>query len=512
MNKTKIFIAMPLLALILSGCQINWTNTSSTEVSSEILDGLPYETQVTTTNVNGIIPSSYSSDATYFDLDGVYYYGENILRNLENRDPSDKNGFVIRSSENLAYRKTGWIANLNSLHNIKSIEFAGGDTDCLPTIYLGQDFGNYPVEVNLSSTSYFIETGEYSFFKIVANENRETYFNALKISWISQPSMRINNPRTIVDIADASKTKVEQSISISSSSFTNNAYWQSLGYAPNLTVALNLADDRSLAGDRQEMDYIPSSATANPQNAEGIYYRLSTMNYGDNGNSFRINMIDGTEGPVIFKGGAYTNIEDIAAYITAFGDNPPNARFTKSNKSNALYNWGSIARINYDFYSNDNSPKKFNYETECYTHSQYFAKTPSPNNYWYHYFESDVGATNWNDEPYQRGAYENSLRPYNNGEQITRGALRFVWTYNWTNVEHGEILKGTIDESYERNVYYTTTHYNDFQQYLNYYGGWAQRVGNTELGNEWGQYVASNHIHSMPGVNLVTLADLCAKL
>lgn len=521
MIKTKLLIILPLIGLILSGCTFVIPSSSSDDSSSESsessssssssLDGLTYNTQVTTQNVDGIIPTSYSSDATYFNRDGVYYYGENILRNLIDGYPSNKDAFIVRSSENLSYRKTGWIANLNSLNTIKSFQFTGGNVDCLPTIYLGNSFGNYTVEVNLSSTSYFVTTGDYGFFKIVGNDYQETFFDSFKISWTSLPSQNINNPRTIIDVSDASKTKVEQSISISSSSFTNSTYWMNLGYASDYTTALNLTSNKSLSGDDRLTDYLPNSATNNPQNAAGIYYRVSTMNYGDNGNSFRINTLDGSEGPVIYKNAAYTNIEDVAAYIVAFGDVPPNARYTKGSTTSAINNWGPIARVNYAYYSNNNDDYK--YETECYTHSQYFNKTQSSNEYWYHYFESDIGATLWNDEPYQRRYNNgNSLKKYNDGNTITRGTLRFVWTRYWTNQEHGSSLTRDINESYERNVYYTTTHYNDFQQYLNYYGGWAERIGNTEIGNDWGEYIPESHVHSMPEVNLVTLADLRAKL
>lgn len=215
---------------------------------------------------------------------------------------------------------------------------------------------------------------------------------------------------------------------------------------------------------------------------------------------------------VIFKNAAYTNIEDIAAYVVAFGDVPPNMQYTKDSGSSAISNWGKNGRVNYTYYSNDNSSGNYMYETECLTHSQTSPKNSSSDEYWYHYFESDVGATLFNDEPYQRETYANSLKPYNDGSKITRGALRFVWTKGWTSSEHGRYITGDIKESYERNIYYTTSHYNDFQQYLNYYGGWSGRVGNTEIGNSWGEYVPNNHIKTMPVNNLVTLQELRSKI
>lgn len=505
----KTFIAMPLLAIFLSGCQ--FTPTSS-EGDSSSLDGLPYETTITTTNISNKLPNSYSSDATYFDKDGVYYYGENIINDFYEGGLYKLNDFIIRSEEGLDYRQAGWIANLNSLNDIKSIRFTGADVNSLPSIHLGAKFGEYTTKVNLTSSSYNIDSGKYGFFKIVGNSEVETHFSSINISWFSKPSPKIQSVKKVVNVDSASKGDVESSITTSSDSFSNSAYWQSIGYAANYSEAMSRANNEQQSGSNKKTDYIPSSATSNPQNEQGIYYRVSTMNYGNNGNSFRINTLDGTEGPVIYKDAAYTNIEDVAAYVVAFGDVPPNMQYLKNQGSSAINNWGTNGRVNYTYYSNDNSTGNYMYETKGYTHSQYFSKSSSSDEYWYHYFESDVGATLYNDEPYQRTAYSNSLRTYNDGEQITRGALRFVWTKGWTSSEHGKYISGAIEESYERNIYYTTSHYNDFQQYLNYYGGWAGRVGNTEIGNEWGEYVPNNHVDTMPVVNLVTLPDLRSKL
>lgn len=507
----KIFIWIPFLVLFLSGCEIIPSFSSSSGDTSS-LDGLPYETTITTKNISGNLPNSYSSDASYFNKDDVHFYSENIINDFYEYGFYKKDDFIMRSSENLDYRQAGWVANLNSLNEIKSFDFTGIDNNCLPSIHLGAIFGEYTFKVDLTSDSYTIPSGKYKFFKIVGNENIETHFSSLTISWNSKPSPNIQKAKRVVDVVSADKNKVETSITTVSTNFSNSAYWQSLGYAINYDDAMNRTNNKAQSGSNKETDYIPSSATSNPQNSDGIYYRVSTMNYGDNGNSFRINTLDGSEGPVIYKEAAYTNIEDIAAYVVAFGDVPPNMQFLKNQGSSAINNWGENGRVNYTYYSNDNSSGNYRYETECLTHSQYFSKSSSSDEYWYHYFESDVGATLFNDEPYQRTTYSGSLRPYNDGYKITRGALRFVWTKGWTNSEHGKYIAGEIEESYERNIYYTSNHYNDFQQYLNYYGGWSGRVGNTENGNEWNEYVANNHTHMMPVANLVTLADLRSKL
>ena len=64
-----------------------------------------------------------------------------------------------------------------------------------------------------------------------------------------------------------------------------------------------------------------------------------------------------------------------------------------------------------------------------------------------------------------------SIVPYNDGRKITRGAARIVYSYKDKNGD--KIID--LDERY---VFYTYNHYNDFQEYLNYEGGWGEMFGN----------------------------------
>ena len=60
---------------------------------------------------------------------------------------------------------------------------------------------------------------------------------------------------------------------------------------------------------------------------------------------------------------------------------------------------------------------------------------------------------------------------YNNGTKINRGAARLVYGRR-------DINRNGIFEENELHVFYTYNHYNDFQEYLNYYGGWGEMFGN----------------------------------
>ena len=77
----------------------------------------------------------------------------------------------------------------------------------------------------------------------------------------------------------------------------------------------------------------------------------------------------------------------------------------------------------------------------------------------------DIGTTGTDCDP----SYTAAL--YNNGSSIVRGAARIVYTYS-------DLNGNRIIDLDERYVFYTYNHYNDFQEYLNYYGGWGEMFGN----------------------------------
>ena len=77
----------------------------------------------------------------------------------------------------------------------------------------------------------------------------------------------------------------------------------------------------------------------------------------------------------------------------------------------------------------------------------------------------DIGTTGTVTEPQYPAAL------YNNGTSITRGAARLVYARQ-------DLNGNGVYEQNEIYVFYTDNHYNDFREYLNYYGGWGQIFGN----------------------------------
>jgi hypothetical protein len=71
-----------------------------------------------------------------------------------------------------------------------------------------------------------------------------------------------------------------------------------------------------------------------------------------------------------------------------------------------------------------------------------------------------------------------AAKPYVENGKITRGAGRLVYARQ-------DLDKDGLYEEGEIHVFYTHNHYNDFREYLNYYGGWGEMFGNITGGGEY---------------------------
>jgi hypothetical protein len=100
------------------------------------------------------------------------------------------------------------------------------------------------------------------------------------------------------------------------------------------------------------------------------------------------------------------------------------------------------------------------------------------------YFELDIGTTGTATPGY-------AAKPYLDNGKLTRGAARLVYARQDLNGN------GTYepDEIY---VFYTHNHYNDFREYLNYYGGWGEMFGNVTGGGEYSSKTNANPTPYVP--------------
>ena len=208
-----------------------------------------------------------------------------------------------------------------------------------------------------------------------------------------------------------------------------------------------------MSGSISEQDQEPTISLNRPEE-DGKFIRNTDSYYSDDLDTYYIVDSSGEVKDVVYRGGAYTTLEEVAAYIFAFGETPANYIDEKSADPKRSI-WGKYLRLNNSYFSGD--VDKYPYEPVLPNIRGYGGEL--------YYYEVDLGTTGTDCDP----KYPSKI--YNDGNIITRGAARIVYTRYDEN--HDKIID--INEKY---LFYTYNHYNDFQEYLNYYGGWGEIFGN----------------------------------
>ncbi len=216
--------------------------------------------------------------------------------------------------------------------------------------------------------------------------------------------------------------------------------------------ALKRSEKGLLSGSLTVPDEAPTLSSYRPME-DGKYVRNSEAHYIGT-DTYVVVDAWGREIFRIYRGGGYITLEEVAAYLYAFGDVPANYVSGKNmSPQNSI--WGEYLRLNHNSFSGDTS--RYPYEPEL----------PRINGCGgdLYYYEIDIGTTGTTcDDSY-------AIRIYNDGTRITRGAARIVYTRYDKN-------RNEIIDPNEKYIFYTYNHYNDFQEYLNYYGGWGEMFGN----------------------------------
>ena len=208
-----------------------------------------------------------------------------------------------------------------------------------------------------------------------------------------------------------------------------------------------------MSGSLTVPDQAPVLSEYQPQK-DGMLIRNRAARYEDDGNTYVVVNAYGEEVMEIYRGAAYITLEEVAAYVFAFGDIPANYDASKKTKPTQSV-WGIYLRVNHTQFTGDTG--KYPYEPELPNISGCGGD--------FVYYEIDIGTTGNDCDPKYRPAL------YNNGVSITRGASRIVYA-------RMDVNGNKIIEPDEKFVFYTYNHYNDFQEYLNYYGGWGEMFGN----------------------------------
>ena len=208
-----------------------------------------------------------------------------------------------------------------------------------------------------------------------------------------------------------------------------------------------------LSGSMAEQDQEPTLAQDRPME-NGKFLRNTASLYSESGDAYYVVNAEGEIVNTVYRDGAYVTLEEVAAYVFAFGDVPPNYTYKKSGNPSSN-SWGKYLRLNHSEFSGD--VDRYPYEPILPDISGCGGDT--------YYYEIDIGTTGTDCDP------DFPVVIYNNGSKITRGAARIVYTRYDKNGD--EIID--INEKY---LFYTYNHYNDFQEYLNYEGGWGEMFGN----------------------------------
>ena len=201
-----------------------------------------------------------------------------------------------------------------------------------------------------------------------------------------------------------------------------------------------------------------------PVDGDGKLLRNTDCIYLDDGNTYVVVDAHGNEVLRVYRGAAYITLEEIAAYMYAFGGS--NDALPANYSSKKLTNvgtspWGIYLRGNHSYFTGNT--EKYPYEPVLPDISGCGGDL--------RYYEMDIGTTGTN----TGNGYP--VKVYNDGSSITRGAARLVYTRMDKN-------NNGVYETDEVYVFYTANHYNDFREYLNYLGGWGKIFGNETGGGK----------------------------
>ncbi len=209
--------------------------------------------------------------------------------------------------------------------------------------------------------------------------------------------------------------------------------------------------------------YVQAAADS-PMEGTSTYIRNTDRHYEDDGNTYVVVDAQGNAVLRIYKGAAYITLEEVAAYMYAFGGANCQLPANYSSKKVTTVGsnpWGEYLRSNHSYFKGDT--RKYPYEPELPNISGCGGELQ--------YYEMDIGTTGTTTPGYAPALY-------NDGKKIERGAARLVYARQ-------DLNKNGVIEDDEVFVFYTHNHYNDFREYLNYYGGWGEMFGNMTGGGTY---------------------------
>ncbi|MFA5283104.1 MAG: hypothetical protein WC366_01035 [Bacilli bacterium] len=399
-------------------------------------------------------------------------------------------------------------ANDNQITNIQSVSvtFASNSSHITSSkklnLYLGDNYGDTDAVLTLDGVtqrnayqtlSFSVNSGDfssgYSYFQIYDYDFGTALIQSVEITYTCKTAANdsVSDDSSSADPYEGIDTNEERETFETSSSYViaNSFEDAQLRTAHGLISGTNMSSE------------IYSTTNVSSNYMSGGYYKRNTAaqyTFQDDNSyeSYTILNPDGTTFETIYYGGAYTSLNEVAAYLLAFEEVPPNMGYTKNDTSSSCtssQNWWRAGRVNYGSFSGPQQ-SKYTYEPAFPGMALYSENYGVATRY---YVECDFGDwENYNSEDY---VYGQGI--YSSGGSINRGVLRFVFTAKYqattsTNSEGKDVstIENTLNSSFNgaeninnRYVFYTYDHYGDFQEYLNYADGWGQRFGSMTAGN-----------------------------
>ncbi|MCI7602289.1 MAG: Ig-like domain-containing protein [Mollicutes bacterium] len=397
-----------------------------------------------TLNIN---TSVYPINANNYQIEYEITSGQNLITIENNKIYTLKSGDVI-----LVAKANDVISNEISLNIYDfKVELSKSVAKVNEKIYLS-------IDDNIKKNSFGIETNndgiislgvENNSFYIVGNEVGEVrvklcdYFNEIYSNYFD---IKIVNEESYEDIPkdEFYKNYVRA---------TSNEDAKKRSEAYLMSGSLDVDDQEPIVSNYQKEE-------------DGKLVHNNNYYYKDENTYVAVDCY-GNEVFEVYKDGAYITLEEVAAYIYAFGDVPTNYY---ENRYNYPYPsespWGEYLRLNNNEFSGDTD--KFPYEPILPRISGCGGDLI--------YYEVDIGTTGTDCDP----RYPSEI--YNDGYSITRGAARIVYSRYYES--DGSLITSLED----RYVFYTYNHYNDFQEYLNYQNGWGEMFGNITGGGDISSY------------------------
>ena len=289
---------------------------------------------------------------------------------------------------------------------------------------------------------------------------------------------------TYMNQSDTVSFMVENASDISSDPYENVSkedFYRDYHEATSYMDAYYRTQHYLLSGTNHLDDQAPTLSSYQPKDGDKFIRNTSAL-YSSDKKTYYIQDANGNIVDKIYESGAYITLDQVAPYLMAFNNVPKN--YITSRPSTASGSpWKEYMRGNHNFFSGNTD--KYKYEPVLPNISGCGGT--------YKYYEVDFGTTGTDCDP------TFASKPYNDGGKITRGAARLVYArYD----KNGDDL--AVNDKY---VFYTYNHYNDFQEYLNYRGGFGKIFGNITGGGK----LSSNTNYNPTKYNEVSYKNLNLK-